>query len=281
VISAQRLCLGSLPGYEELCNRRQLLVPPPQQPQGQVISVECLQALEQPARWEALQWSPGSMDLSLEPVRLEAGKLVAVVGPSGSGKTTLLDRVSGLLGEESSCWRIQTPSGALELSGAAGARQLRQLLAYAPQEAVLFEASLRHNLLLSQEDSSKEIEPWLNLLGLTHLAQRPGGLDDPLPLALDHFSGGEMHRLGLLRAWLRDRPVEVLDEPTAFLDAASAQQVRSIIADRCKTRLVLVSTHDPELIKQAHQLVRLNATDRSLAEKQHDGQSVQGVRMHG
>jgi ABC-type transport system involved in cytochrome bd biosynthesis fused ATPase/permease subunit len=87
---------------------------------------------------------------------------------------------------------------------------------------------------------------------------------------MDCFSGGEIHRLGLLRAWLRDRPIEVLDEPTAFLDAVTAQQVRSIIAERCKIRLVLVSTHDAELISQAHQVVRLTASDRALAEQQHD-----------
>ena len=92
---------------------------------------------------------------------------------------------------------------------------------------------------------------------------------------MDHFSGGEIHRLGLLRAWLRDRPIEVLDEPTAFLDAAAARQVRSIIADRCKHRLVLVSTHDPDLINQAHQLVQLTASDRLRAERHHDSHGLQ------
>jgi ABC-type transport system involved in cytochrome bd biosynthesis fused ATPase/permease subunit len=88
-------------------------------------------------------------------------------------------------------------------------------------------------------------------------------------LALDHFSGGEMHRLGLLRAWLRNCPIEVLDEPTAFLDAASAQQIRSIIADRCKTRLVLVSTHDPGLINQANKVIELQVSDRIAASAAH------------
>ena len=58
------------------------------------------------------------------------------------------------------------------------------------------------------------------------------------------FSGGEIHRLGLLRAWLRDKPVEVLDEPTAFLDAAAAERVRTVIHERAQERLVLVSS-DP------------------------------------
>ena len=281
VISAQRLCLGSLPGYEELCKRRTLLQPFPLLPQGTTISASALQGLEQASSWVALRWSPVSSDDSIQPVRLAPGQLVAVVGPSGSGKTTLLDRLCGLLGEDSSRWTIQRADRELELSGASGARQLRQLLAYAPQDAVLFEASLRHNLLLSQKHSSEALEPWLDQLGLTHLGQRSGGLDDPLPLALDHFSGGEIHRLGLLRAWLRDRPIEVLDEPTAFLDAAAARQVRSIIADRCKHRLVLVSTHDPDLINQAHQLVQLTASDRLRAERHHDGHGLRSEGSHG
>lgn len=136
---------------------------------------------------------------------------------------------------------------------------------------MLFEASLRHNLLLDQRQPATALEEWLERLGLEHLLRRPGGLDDPLPLALDHFSGGEIHRLGLLRAWLRDRPVEVLDEPTAFLDAEAAERVRSILWERSRTRLVLISTHDPALIARADRVLRLQDSDRTQAEQQHHG----------
>ena len=88
-------------------------------------------------------------------------------------------------------------------------------------------------------------------------AQRQGSVDDVA------------QELGLLRAWLRDRPVEVLDEPTAFLDAESAQRVRAILLERSRQRLVLVSTHDAELIQQADRVVRLKASDRERAERQH------------
>jgi ABC-type transport system involved in cytochrome bd biosynthesis fused ATPase/permease subunit len=119
------------------------------------------------------------------------------------------------------------------------------------------EASLRDNLLLGREQSEESIETWLGRLGLSHLLLREGGLDAPMHLAQDPFSGGEIHRLGLIRAWLRDRRVEVLDEPTAFLDATAAEQVRDVIRERVRERLVLVSTHDPELIRQADQVIRL------------------------
>ena len=271
VISARRVCLGALPGYDELCKRRKLLQPAAQPFPGLIVTNQTLADLNAPSNWSSLHWraaNAGQEDLALD---LKPGALVAVAGPSGSGKTTLLDRLCGLLGEDSSQWQIVSKKGPIELSGAAGARQLRGLLAYAPQEAVLFETSLRHNLLLDQEAPAGLIEEWLERLGLSHLCQRGSGLDDPLPLALDHFSGGEIHRLGLLRAWLRNRPVEVLDEPTAFLDPESAQRVRAILAERAKERLVLVCTHDPELIKQAGKVLRLEVSDRQRAERLHHG----------
>ena len=95
-------------------------------------------------------------------------------------------------------------------------------------------------------------------LGLNDLLLREEGLDTTMHLAQDPFSGGEIQRLGLLRAWLRQLPVEVLDEPTAFLDATAAEQVRSVIQERVRERLVLVSTHDPELVMQADQVIQLN-----------------------
>ena len=271
VINAQRLCLGALPGYDELCKRRQLLRPTAPALQGRTVASQTLASFNDLQNWTALHWSPATAGKEAERVELKPGTLVAVAGPSGSGKTTLLDRVCGLLGEDSSQWQITSPMGAIALSGSAGARQLRGLLAYAPQEAVLFETSLRQNLLLDQEAPACVIEDWLERLGLSHLCKRGSGLDDPLPLALDHFSGGEIHRLGLLRAWLRNRPVEVLDEPTAFLDAESAQRVRAILAERARERLVLVSTHDPELIKQAGKVLRLQVSDRQQAERLHHG----------
>ena len=78
-----------------------------------------------------------------------------------------------------------------------------------------------------------------------------------MQLAENPFSGGEIQRIGLLRAWLRDLPVEVLDEPTAFLDSTAAGQVRNVIYERLHERLVLVSTHDPELIKNANEVIEI------------------------
>ncbi len=272
-IGAQRHCLGALPGYATLCERRSRLTPPPVPSPSRTTSPERLGLLRDPAVWQGLCWT-GADGMAAPPgnsptLHLRPGALMVVVGPSGSGKTTLLDRFCGLLGEERSAWQLQTRQGDVLLAGPAGAGQLRQVLAYAPQVAVLFEASLRNNLTLDQHQGSGIIEAWMERLGLAHLLERSGGLDGTLPLIMDHFSGGEIHRLGLLRAWLRDRPVEVLDEPTAYLDAEASERVCTILKERARQRLVLVSSHDPALIAMADGVLRLTAAERQEAERQH------------
>ena len=89
-----------------------------------------------------------------------------LTGFLGSGKTTLIDRVCGLLNEEDSHWQLNGAGNTWRLSGLAGARQMHQLIAYAPQNAVLFEASLRENLLLGADHHQDAIDTWLQRLGL-------------------------------------------------------------------------------------------------------------------
>ena len=263
VVQARRLCLGNLPGYEALCQRRGQLIPRQGDASDLTLTETSLTTLSM-AHWSELRWSSSSTAATgLTSLCLSANGLVALTGPSGSGKTTLIDRVCGLLNEEDSHWQLNCAGETWQLSGLAGARQMHQLIAYAPQNAVLFEASLRDNLLLGGDHHQDSIETWLQRLGLTHLLERPDGLDAPLALAQDPFSGGEIHRLGLLRAWLRDKPFEVLDEPTAFLDAKAAEQVRSVIRERTQQRLMLISSHDPELLAQADQVITVKPNPAS------------------
>jgi ABC-type transport system involved in cytochrome bd biosynthesis fused ATPase/permease subunit len=248
VIQAQRLCLGCLPGYAALRELRERLGEP------RALLGAAGWRLEEPLL--AVAWEGGK-----EPLAVRRGELVVVAGPSGSGKTTLLDRFCGQLGEEQSHWSLTVAGGPpLQLSGPTGVRHWRSLVAYAPQKAVLFECSLRENLLLQRSGdgavSNGLLEGWLEELDLAHLLERPGGLEAGLNLSMECFSGGEIHRLGLLRAWLLDRPIEVLDEPTAFLDASAAERVRQIIRRRSRERLVVVSSHDAELVTQAGHVVR-------------------------
>ncbi|KZR85747.1 ABC transporter ATP-binding protein [Synechococcus sp. MIT S9504] len=261
VVQARRLCLGSLPGYEALRERRQQLRADPLLTFGTALSERSLQRLEL-EHWSRLHWQstdPGGA--APTSISLQPNRLVAITGASGCGKTKLLDRISGLHDEEKSFWTIHGQNTTFQLNGLAAAQQLRGLMACAPQHAALFEASLRDNLLLGADLADQTIKEWLHRLGLEHLLDRQEGLDTPMSLAQTPFSGGEIHRLGLLRAWLRSRPVEVLDEPTAFLDASASQRVREVILERSRERLVLFSSHDPDLLKQADVVIELTSSE--------------------
>lgn len=238
MVQARRLGLGNLPGYEALCLRREQLRPGLEQVTGTVLDGPAMATLDG-SRWTQLDWcSTTKRDGRTHSLRLLPQQLIAVTGPSGCGKTTLLDQISELRDEKHSTWTITCGRDRWQLSGPAGARQLHQLMACAPQHAALFEASLRDNLLLGRELPDATIEAWLQRLGLGHLLDRPDGLEAPMALAQSPFSGGEIHRLGLLRAWLRERPVEVIQE-------------------RSRQRLVLVSSHDPDLLNVADVVIDL------------------------
>lgn len=257
VISSRRSCLWALPGYMALRQLRARLGAP-------VLSAVAERPLPAEASLRQATWQGrGEASVTLRP-----GALVAIVGPSGTGKSTLLDRVAGLLAEESSRWQLQIGdrSAPLELPGSTGAAAWRTLVAYAPQGAKLFDGSLADNLLMGRLQDRQACEalliPWLERLGLGELILRPHGLHGPLNLALDCFSGGEIHRLGLLRAWLHNQPVEILDEPTAFLDAHTAHRVRQLVVERSLERLVLVATHDPELVAAASAVIHPQRLER-------------------
>ena len=284
VVTNLRISIGALPGYGQLRQLRQQLGPPgnPRPTDRSLSAVPCLPTAEslRRAHWQEQPPTPalaGPSGRSPESLSLRRGELVVVTGPSGSGKTTLLDRWAGLLREETSLWELESSPGAtIRLEGQAGVGAWRSLVAYAPQEAVLFEGSLRENLLLERSQhldgpSDQKLMDWLQCLGLGHLTERPMGLEGRLNLSLDCFSGGEIQRLGLLRAWLMERPVEVLDEPTAFLDSATAAVVRQIVLQRSRERLVLVASHDPLLLASADRLIRREPADRFNASALHQG----------
>lgn len=262
VVNAQRLYLRLLPAYEELSIQRQKILRNKSHNNFD-CSKTCQTVFPREETLLSILWGTDQgHSCRYHPLQLSRGKLVAIVGPSGSGKTTRLDLFCGLKGELNSFWTIQTSSNSYSFRGLSGAKLMKGIISYAPQNAVLFESSMRHNLFVGSIVSEEKIDKlyfWMYKLRLNHLLDRDKGLDTPLKLAEKPFSGGEIQRLGLLRAWLRDEPIEVLDEPTAFLDKDTAEIVRAIILERVKQKIVLVSTHDPFLIDQASEVITLQS----------------------
>jgi ABC-type transport system involved in cytochrome bd biosynthesis fused ATPase/permease subunit len=131
---------------------------------------------------------------------------------------------------------------------------LNARIGWAGQRVALLPASLRANLLPTPDQPMRDdaiLLDCLTRLGLGSMLERREGLD----LMVDHrgsgLSGGERRRIGLARAVLSQRPILLLDEPTADLDAATAEAVRTMLGDMARERLVVAATHDDALIAMA------------------------------
>ncbi|WP_104103044.1 thiol reductant ABC exporter subunit CydD [Arthrobacter sp. 08Y14] len=184
--------------------------------------------------------TPVFEDLDLD---LRRGSWLAVTGPSGSGKSTLLGVLLGFL----------TPQeGSFLINGRAAATlpPAARRMAWCPQEAHLFDSTLRGNLLLARDrrlaPTEAEMVAALRAVGLgPFLAGLPEGLDTRVGGGGHFLSGGQRQRLAVARALLTEADVVLLDEPTAHLDAEAGEQLMADLAAGLRGKSVVVVTHNP------------------------------------
>jgi ATP-binding cassette, subfamily C, bacterial CydC len=189
-------------------------------------------------------------------LRLAPGARVALVGRSGAGKST----VANLL------LRFLDPAAGRVTLGGHDLRDLRQddvraAVALAGQDAHLFAASIRQNVCLARPDAPDgDVEDALRRARLLDWVRGlPDGWDTRVGEDGREVSGGQRARIVLARALLADRPVLVLDEPTAHLDPATAEAlVRDVLA-AAGDRTVLLITHRPEGLDLVDEVVTLDA----------------------
>lgn len=172
---------------------------------------------------------------------LKPQRVTALVGATGAGKTTVLNLLLGFAVPDSGRICIDgVDLAALEPA------QWRGCVAWVPQQAHVFEGSVRENLLLAAPHAdAAALRRAAEQSGLAAvLARRPRGWDTPLGERGLGLSGGELQRLALARALLRDQArVWLLDEPTAHLDAVSAREVETVIRAAAATRTVVLVAH--------------------------------------
>ena len=90
---------------------------------------------------------------------------------------------------------------------------------------------------------------------------RNNGLNQRINLTTDYFSGGESQKICLIRAWFKNKNIEILDEPTVYLDEDSRSIVKQIIKERSKNKITIISTHDSKLFDLATKVIDLNNID--------------------
>ena len=193
------------------------------------------------------------LDLELEP-----GETVALTGPSGAGKSTVAALL--LLLAEPAAGRVT--AGGVDLADCDPAAWRAQV-AWVPQRPTLFRGTVADNIRLGDADASdaavRQAAAQAGADGFVR--ELPEGYETVVGDGGRPLSAGQVRRIALARAFLRDAPLVILDEPTADLDPASADAVGEAVVRLLGGRTVLLVTHRPELEARADRVVRLGAEE--------------------
>lgn len=196
----------------------------------------------------------------------EAGKTTALVGASGAGKSTVFNLLTRL---------VDPVSGDVDIGGTSAHEmdlaELRGLYSVVSQDALLFDETLRENILLGRDDvSDARLQEVLDAAHVSDfLAKLPQGLDTPVGPRGSNLSGGQRQRVAIARALLRDTPILLLDEATSALDAQSEKVVQEALDRLAKGRTTLVIAHRLSTVHGADKIVVMDR-GRVVDEGRHD-----------
>ncbi|MFE9885643.1 thiol reductant ABC exporter subunit CydD [Streptomyces scopuliridis] len=205
----------------------------------------------------------GRTEPSLEAATLtvEPGETVALVGPSGIGKTTLLNVLLGFAVPDEGRVRVD----GRDLTSLDPARW-RERIAWVPQRPYLFAGTIAENVRLARPDADDAaVRDALRDAGAyDFVAALPDGPDTALGEDGAGLSAGQRQRLALARAFLADRPLLLLDEPTAALDGETEAGIVEAVRRLAVGRTVLLVVHRPALLAVADRVVTLAERARLL-----------------
>ncbi len=188
-------------------------------------------------------------------MKLNAGTVNAIVGPSGSGKSTIAKLIASL-------WDVN--SGSIKIGGV-NVRQMsltdfNQKIAYVAQDNYLFNESVRENIRQGNPNATDEqiIEVTKKSGCHDFIMQLENGFDTIVGGAGGHLSGGERQRISIARAMLKDAPIVILDEATAYTDPENEAILQNSIAKLVAGRTLIVIAHRLSTVKDSDQIFVVN-----------------------
>lgn len=182
---------------------------------------------------------------------LQAGSVNAIVGPSGSGKSTIAKLIASL-------WDVD--SGSIEIGGVniknIALDDFNKRIAYVAQDNYLFNETVRENIRQANPDATDEdiIEVTKKSGCYEFIMQLENGFDTIVGGAGGHLSGGERQRISIARAMLKDAPIIILDEATAYTDPENEAILQNSIAKLVAGKTLIVIAHRLSTVKDSDQL---------------------------
>lgn len=204
---------------------------------------------------------------------VDPGETVALVGPSGSGKSTLLNALLGFVRPAEGRVRV----GGVDLTDV-DLEQWRSRIAWVPQRPQLYAGTIAENVRLARPDADDTAvrRALADAGALDFVDALPEGIGSVLGEDGAGLSAGQRQRLALARAFLADRPVLLLDEPTAALDGATEAEVVEAVRRLAVGRTVLLVVHRPALLAVADRVVRV--TEGTAAVRAEAGPAIPKTR---
>lgn len=187
--------------------------------------------------------------------RVSPGETVAFVGPSGEGKTTLLRLILGLVEPDSGELTIQTKDGIkIPVS-----ESTRRFCAYVPQGNAIFSGTVADNLRIVCPEATDEdlIEALKVADAWDFVSELPLGLNTEISEKGVNFSEGQVQRMSIARAILRDAPIVVMDEATSALDADTEEKVLTNMMKTYPNRARIITTHRPSMLQYCTRIYKI------------------------
>jgi ABC-type multidrug transport system fused ATPase/permease subunit len=205
---------------------------------------------------EGSDGAAGRLALQSLSFRMAAGESVALVGQSGAGKSTIAQLLP----------RLYDPHAGAVLIDGQDIRQftldsLRAQIGMVLQEAILLRGTIAENIAYGREGATAEevVNAAMQASAHEFIMALPDGYDTVLAERAATLSGGQRQRLSIARAFIRDAPILILDEPTTGLDAESAAQVAESLHVLTRNRSTLIVSHDFNLIRSVDRVLVISA----------------------
>lgn len=195
-------------------------------------------------------------------LKADKNEIIAIVGPSGSGKTTAAGLISRFMDAQ---------EGSVTIGGVdvreIPKEQLMNTVSYVFQDSRLLKRTIAENLRIAKPDATEsEMMDALQKAQCMDIIERlPDGINTRLGSKGTYLSGGEQQRIAIARAMLKDAPISVLDEASAFADPECEVQVQKAFSEMAKNRTVIMIAHRLSTVRNADRIYVLN--NGSVAEE--------------